>query len=504
MPPYDFNFDIRALLDEYIKKNAGQSLRNQQQQTPSGTDIANQAFAAATQQKNQEFAERQAQQQAIQQAQAQQQQSFIDPVARRAYLPQVMAAKALYEGNPNNPALQEQAAKSADIWRKAAQDADFDLSQYGSGVSLEDAYRNLQTNDARAAVDFAQGKYALNSDEYFKRKYRELMEQGYSARHARRAAGELAQRYQGERVVYLDKMLHGYGFDGRVMTPLGQQIAGQIALEGQPEIASMYLSQNPNQNAAYQQENALAQQVMQDKGAMVRLMQNYVNNLNTMQAQADINRVGKYEDEKIRQRGKMFDKDVDFAYSLKAAAQAQKMDDEQFNTKLNRLMNITSSVLKLSPEDQKFAIASAFNLNIPTGKNDLKQAVIDKIQKQKDSLLKEQELIIKQLTGDQMLPDDLREYYLQRMKYVDENLNAVDSVLGEAFGITPDFSLPDKIAGDLETGESDMKLIRKMIEVGNSTGIDRKETAKRIEQYFKEHGATDEYARMAFNLAAIP
>ena len=176
MPPYNFPSS-----EELLRQLFG----NYQSQNPeprSATDVANEATVAGLQQKISE-------QQAQQQAQMQAQQQALDPIARKYYVPQLLDAKKMYE-SANNPTVQSQmgmnqeqiqqmASNSADRWRQAASGAGFDLSGYGSDVSLQDAYQNLQTNDARAVVDLAQGKYALTSDQYYTRRYDELRKEGY-------------------------------------------------------------------------------------------------------------------------------------------------------------------------------------------------------------------------------------------------------------------------------------------------------------------------------------
>lgn len=195
-----------------------------------------------------------------------QQQPILNGLERQ-YASKLLGPKIAYAAAQNDAQRQE-ASMNANMLRQAAQGAGMDLSGYGSDVSLQDAMQNLQTNDARALVEIFQGKYSKSSDQFFNDKWNELIKSGMPVGRAQRAAGELARQYQGERVSYLNGMLHGYGFDGRVVTPVGQEMIRQIALED-PQSADMYLKVNPQQTDAYQQESSLANSL-----ALAALQQN--------------------------------------------------------------------------------------------------------------------------------------------------------------------------------------------------------------------------------------
>lgn len=195
----------------------------------------------------------------------------------RQYASKLLGQKIAYDAAQND-AQRQAASMGANMLRQAAQGAGMDLSGYGSDVSLQDAMQNLQTNDARALVEMFQGKYSKSSDQFFNDKWNELIKSGMPVGRAQRAAGELARQYQGERVSYLNGMLHGYGFDGRVVTPVGQQIVGQLAAES-PQLANMYLNANPGQKDAYNTDNQMALAALQNQGIMDRLDKQIAGNL---------------------------------------------------------------------------------------------------------------------------------------------------------------------------------------------------------------------------------
>lgn len=211
-----------------------------------------------------------------------QQQSILNGLERQ-YADNILRQKIAYN-TAQNDAQRQAASMNANMLRQAAQGAGMDLSGYGSDVSLQDAMQNLQTNDARALVEMFQGKYSKSSDQFFNDKWNELIKSGMPVGRAQRAAGELARQYQGERVSYLNGMLHGYGFDGRVVTPVGQQIIGELASEN-PQLANMYLNANPGQKDAYNTDNQMALAALQNQGAMERIAAEIAGRMNYLQQQ---------------------------------------------------------------------------------------------------------------------------------------------------------------------------------------------------------------------------
>mgnify|MGYP007069968981 CR=1 FL=1 len=262
-----------------------------------------------------------------------QQQPVLDGISRR-YAGDITAQKMAYAAAQND-AQRQAASMNADMLRQAAQGAGMDLSGYGNDVSLQDAMQNLQTNDARALVEMFQGKYAKSSDDFYNDKFRELVNGGMPVGRARRAAGEFARQYQGERVNYLQGMLQGYGFDGRVVTPVGQQIVGQIAAEN-PQLANMYLNANPGQKDAYNTDNQMAMAAMQNQGAMDRLMQEYLNGFGERADVYKYNTMGKYTDSDIRMNEYGDKQNLDFADAQRRFSQDRVNQEKAFRDNVAR------------------------------------------------------------------------------------------------------------------------------------------------------------------------
>ena len=379
MPPYNFPSS-----EELLRQLFG-NYQSQQAEPRSATDIANEATVAGLQQKISEQ----------QQAQMQAQQQALDPIARKYYVPQLLDSKKLYE-SANNPAvqsqlgmnqeqIQQQAHNTADRWRQAASGAGFDLSGYGSDVSLQDAYQNLQTNDARAAVDIAQGEYALTSDQYYTRRYDDLRKEGYGHFDAKNRVGAAARKYQGERVSYLSGMLDGYGFDGRVMTPLGQQIVAQLATE-KPELANMYLNANPGQKEAYAADNQMAQSVLQNQGAMDRLERTVASQM------AQLNRGGEITRENATHQAALQEKSAQ-----NAAQRAADLEEQTFTRQVDRIDKY------LPKEDQPLAMAALFKYlkagigTTQSGNNDATKDFLTSLDKTMEEIRKQRDSLINQL-----------------------------------------------------------------------------------------------------------
>lgn len=252
----------------------------------------------------------------------------------RQYAGNILGQKIAYDAAQND-AQRQAASMGANMLRQAAQGAGMDLSGYGSDVSLQDAMQNLQTNDARALVEIFQGKYSKSSDQFFNDKWNELIKSGMPVGRAQRAAGELARQYQGERVSYLNGMLHGYGFDGRVVTPVGQEMIRQIALED-PQSASMYLKVNPQQTDAYETDNQMALAALQNQGLMDRLMQQYLNGFGERADVYRYNTMGKYTDSDIRMNEYADKQDLNFANDQRNFSQGRINQEKLFRDSLAR------------------------------------------------------------------------------------------------------------------------------------------------------------------------
>ena len=92
--------------------------------------------------------------------------------------------------------------------------------------------------------EITEGKYSKSSDQFFNDKWNELIKSGMSVGRARRAAKELARRYQGERVKWLESLFFSVGLTNGAMNPFGLQCLGMMNYED-PDATSIYLNSNP-------------------------------------------------------------------------------------------------------------------------------------------------------------------------------------------------------------------------------------------------------------------
>ncbi|MBQ6004816.1 MAG: hypothetical protein IJL14_01035 [Selenomonadaceae bacterium] len=142
----------------------------------------------------------------------------------------------------------------ADYLRDVANAAGIDISGYGEGVSLDDARKNFASQEARDIMGALSGDYSMNANQYYDEKYFDALLRGLSPRRAKRLAEAQAQEYQYNHARYLDGLFNSYGLDGRVVTPLGNQLLGSFA-QSDPTTANFYSQVYPNQKEAYNQDN---------------------------------------------------------------------------------------------------------------------------------------------------------------------------------------------------------------------------------------------------------
>jgi len=354
-----------------------------------------------------------------------QQQPVLDGLARR-YAGDITGQKIAYAAAQND-AQRQAASMNADMLRQAAQGAGMDLSGYGSDISLQDAMQNLQTNDARALVEMFQGKYAKSSDQFFEDKWNELIRNGMPVGRAQRAAGELARRYQGERVNYLQGMLQGYGFDGRVVTPIGQQIVGQIAAEN-PQVANMYLNANPNQKDAYNTDSKMAQLAMTNDNAMAKLAMQIAGNMDYLNRSGEIQR-----DNATHQSNLIEQRD--------ANQQQRSLDFINKNA-----MAVHSTVKEFLGDDAaNMAVASMFNiLNRGSGKGGSTNATddkdfknyIDALDKTQNRLIEQRNSIVNQYKANlEGMPPEAQE----QIAKLDSQLEVIQNAIFGVSGLAPDY-----------------------------------------------------------------
>lgn len=354
-----------------------------------------------------------------------QQQPVLDGLARR-YAGDIMGQKIAYAAAQND-AQRQAASMNADMLRQAVQGAEMDLSGYGSDISLQDAMQNLQTNDARALVEMFQGKYAKSSDQFLEDKWNELIRNGMPVGRAQRAAMELARRYQGERVNYLQGMLQGYGFDGRVVTPIGQQIVGQIAAEN-PQVANMYLNANPNQKDAYKTDSEMAKLAMTGDNAIAKIALEIAGNMDYLNRSGEIQR-----DNATHQSNLIEQRD--------ANQQQRSLDFINKET-----MAVYSTVKEILGDDAaNMAVASRFNiLNRGSGKGGSTNATddkdfknyIDTLDKTQNRLIEQRNSIVNQYKENlEGMPPEVQE----QIAKIDSRLEVIQNAIFGVSGVAPDY-----------------------------------------------------------------
>ena len=118
-------------------------------------------------------------------------------------------AKTAY-GAATNDAGRAAAHQAAENQRAIASNLGINLDpQYGSGVTLNQAMNNLQTNDYIPLQELLDND--LTSEQYYDKTFRELLNAGLSAGQARRRAASMAGEYKQQRMQKLSNYITTYG-----------------------------------------------------------------------------------------------------------------------------------------------------------------------------------------------------------------------------------------------------------------------------------------------------
>ena len=271
-----------------------QATQVEQPETPSGTDMVNDAISSA-----------------IRPAPNQLENNYRQQVlgAKQAY----MDAQNLSQnpnGNDQTRALAQQTMTAANdlakFARNAAQAAGFNTNPYGEGVSLEDTRNYIESERARDIVEALQGAYSINSEQYYEKAYFNALSRGLSPRRAKRDAGMRAREYQANRVAYLNGVYSNYGHDSRVTNDIGNQILGMIAMEN-PMLANLYGQVYPNQRDAYARDNQIEDKVLDQTNALELLSAGLKNDLTKMGVADMYNAQNAYRGAEISMQNKLFD-----------------------------------------------------------------------------------------------------------------------------------------------------------------------------------------------------
>lgn len=98
-----------------------------------------------------------------------------------------------------------------------------------------------EMSDSVLLNELISGNYAMTSDQYFDVKYWDLINKGSSAREAKAVSEKLAQRYQADRVSYLQNLFHSVGKKNGAINPFGLYIIKTLSDEN-PLLVALYVS----------------------------------------------------------------------------------------------------------------------------------------------------------------------------------------------------------------------------------------------------------------------
>lgn len=261
----------------------------------------------------------------------------------------VLGAKQAYNAaldaynSPQSSAEQQAAAQQAMIdqnafanrLRNAAQSAELNTSGYGEGVSLADTQSYLDSEKARDITEALKGSYSMTTDQFYERKYEEAIMRGLSPRRANRLAGSQAREYQANRVAYLDGLYNSWGHNEAGATnPIGMQVLGMIAQDN-PMLANIYAQAYPNPRDAYNTENEMAKQILQNDQAVKLLGIEQDNALQRILAELEANTRYSTHEHGLREQGKDADvtRDIDRHAGKKAIDIREQIKLEEYKNR---------------------------------------------------------------------------------------------------------------------------------------------------------------------------
>ena len=377
-------------------------------------------------------------------------------------------------------AVQAQAALLQDI----AKAANIDISGYGSDVSLEDAYKNLVSQQARDIMEGTQRYYAMNSDRYRDKIFDEAIARGLSPRRANKLADSQARRYQSDRVQYLDGLLNSYGRDGLIMNEYGNQILGMLAHED-PMLAGFYAGIYPNAKEAFARYNTLEDKAIDQRNQLEQLGISQKYGLDRIKAQTEGNiavannnfRNTLQRDEKQQEyteREMYIQAKINEAYArLTNELETGKLSylenlkvelkDKAFRQRVAQL-EVLADYFGFEGDGKKSFVSSALGIkqaDTKTGKFDDKS--IENAKKVHDSLDKSAESILKQLKDGEF---SLSEQEVSDLKTKLGDIRAVqqqiETKMGEQLGIEAPKSRQE-IPSFTGNEEQDVQTLREML-----------------------------------------
>lgn len=187
------------------------------------------------------------------------QQAAQDPLnaIQRQIAYNLVGAKQAYKDALANGDTEGMAAAhgAADSFRNQGNAIGWNGDGYGQGVTLEQAAQNLANNDARALANIFYNQQ--NADDHYTMEIANLLDKGYSIDSAKRMAAQSADRLDRKNNAELIDSFATYGLDPRgVLTNNGVRILGELAQNGNSELANFYANMyaKPVQNWGWENQ----------------------------------------------------------------------------------------------------------------------------------------------------------------------------------------------------------------------------------------------------------
>lgn len=177
-----------------------------------------------------------------------------------------------------NDQERQTAHDAAQYLRNIGNAAGIDLSAVGEGVKLQDAMRNLQTQQAQELAQMVTGRYSMTTDQFYESEYDRQIMSGASPDTAARRANRAAREYKASRMAYLNGLYNNYGRNGLVTNELGNQILLNLASDD-PTAANFYGQIYPNAKDAYTRQNNLEDKALDQTNLMEKMLAAHVYNV---------------------------------------------------------------------------------------------------------------------------------------------------------------------------------------------------------------------------------
>lgn len=202
------------------------------------------------------------------------QQAAQDPLnaIQRQIAYNLVGAKQAYKDALANGDTEGMAAAhgAADSFRNQGNAIGWNGDGYGSDVSLEQAAQNLANNDARALANIFYNQQ--NADDHYTMEIANLLDKGYSIDSAKRMAAQSADRLDRRNNAELIDSFATYGLDPRgVLTNNGVRILGELAQNGNSELANFYANMYAKPINEYDYQNQIAKMGITQRDLLERM-----------------------------------------------------------------------------------------------------------------------------------------------------------------------------------------------------------------------------------------